>query len=67
MPIQSLAVQIRVFCAPMGRRGQRLLVNFLRPAKQAQVLEGLLEGASDDDRALECMRQLGIRAESPGS
>jgi len=44
MPIQSLAVQIWVFCAPMGRRGQRLLVNFLRPAKQAQVLEGLLEG-----------------------
>ncbi len=39
-----------------------MLVNFLRPARQAQVLER----TSYDDRALECMRQLGIRGRKPG-
>src|SRR6266705_596009 len=47
---------------PVGPRGQRWLVNLLRPARQAQVLER----TSYDDRALECMRQLGIRGRKPG-
>jgi hypothetical protein len=59
---RSLAVQIWVFCAPMGRRGQRLLVSFLGPARQVLVLER----TSDDDRELECVRQLGIRGGKPG-